>query len=146
MKQAVMMDIVKTDKQFDTAHQNIAKYIIVFSAFLSFMSFLWFGISQTFGFWLNLTSFICALVIGIIPLPYLKDARIVFVATFFGAIWIASKILGLLNSYQYAITRDPSCDLSCITDDPITYSRIFIPIIVLVYLYSPLRELIRRES
>lgn len=141
-----MMEIVMTNHQYNTAHQNISKYIIVCAAILSFISFLWFGVSQTFGFWLNLTDFICALIIGILPLHYLKDFRIVLLATFFGATWIASKILGLLKSYQRAITSDPSCDLSCITDDPITFSRIFIPIIVLVYLYSPLRNLIRKRN
>ncbi len=140
------MEIVMSDHQFNTAHQSISKYIIVCAAILSFISFLWFGESKTLGFWLNITDLICALVIGIVPLHYLKDIRIVLITTVFGITWIASKIFGLLKSYQRAIAHDPSCDLSCITDDPITYSRIFISIIILVYLYSPLRNLIRKGN
>lgn len=115
------------------------------AAAISFVSLLWFGVNQTFGFWQDFIAFICAIVIGIIPLQYLKDFRIVLIASFFGIAWITSKLISLYNTYNRAISHNPDCGINCIVEDPISYGSMFVIIVVLIYFYSPIIGRIKRD-
>jgi hypothetical protein len=130
--------------KFNSAYQEISKYIFLFAAFVSFISLIWFGVNPTFGFWQDFTDFICALVLGVIPLRLLKNIRVVLLSVGVGILWIISKIISLYISYQRAVAHDPECNIKCVMSDPLTYASVFIIAVIIIYLYKPVTEQIKR--
>lgn len=129
---------------YNVAHQKTSRYIIIFSAFISFVSLSWFGINNTLGFWQELIDLTCALVLGVIYFRDLEKLRVVLIILFFGVLWITSRSIGIYHWYQKAVARDQECDIYCATSDPLICWWAFIIIVILVYLYTPVTEQIKK--